>query len=109
MGSPYRMPSAADFQELIDNCTHQTITLSGVFGLLLTSNINGKTIFLPAVGYYEDTSLKGRGSLGRYWSSTYVNSSTCRDLGFDASSVSPSSSNYRQRGFVIRPVFDPNL
>lgn len=44
-----RTPTAAEWQELIDNTTSQWVTLNGVSGAKLTA-ANGNSIFLPAVG-----------------------------------------------------------
>ena len=49
---PWRMPSKADVEELLANCTWQSVTLYGKSGHLLTSKINGKTIFIPFTGYW---------------------------------------------------------
>lgn len=71
MGGTWRMPTAVEFQELIDNTTHAWVTNykgSGVNGFTFTGN--GNTIFLPAAGYRDDTYLIAQGSFGLYWSSS---------------------------------------
>lgn len=43
-------------------------------GWVLTSKINGSSIFLPAAGYNDEGTLESVGSYGGYWSSTlYTN------------------------------------
>ncbi|MCF0220381.1 MAG: hypothetical protein HUK14_11420 [Muribaculaceae bacterium] len=69
-GSTWRMPTKAEFDELIENTTTTWTTRNGVKGRLVTSKHNGKSIFLPAAGYYEGTELFDEGSSGLYWSST---------------------------------------
>ncbi|MBQ3382823.1 MAG: Ig-like domain-containing protein [Bacteroidales bacterium] len=49
MGGNWRMPTWAECQELADNTDFKT---SGN-GILLTSKINGKTLFIPFGGYYD--------------------------------------------------------
>ncbi len=72
-GGSWRMPTMAEWQELIDNCTWTWTTQNGINGYKVTSNKAGYTdkfIFLPAAGYRNDSDLYGVGSLGFYWSSS---------------------------------------
>ena len=98
------MPTAAEFKELNDNCTSVWTTMNGVAGRLFTSNVNGNTLFFPAAGDYDGTSLNNRGSHGYYWSSTYDSVTSARNLYFRSSSVSPQDLSSRHVGFSIRPV-----
>lgn len=104
LGAPWRMPTADDFQELNDNCTSVWTTLNGVNGRLFTSNVNGNTLFIPAAGYYNGKSLSNRGSIGSYWSSTYISATNARSLYFNSSNVSPQSNDFRRSGFSVRAV-----
>ncbi|MBR5086054.1 MAG: hypothetical protein IKX31_03495, partial [Muribaculaceae bacterium] len=52
-GSEWRMPSLEQIQELLNNCTTQWTAINGVNGRLLTSTINGETLFLPANGHLD--------------------------------------------------------
>ena len=56
-GSPWRMPTEEESQELIDNCDWEWTTLNGVEGSKVTSRKNGNSIFLPAAGWRYGTSL----------------------------------------------------
>lgn len=98
------MPSADEFQELYDNCTHVWTTLNDVNGLLFTSNVNGNTLFFPAAGRYDGTSLYYRGAYGFYWSSTYDSDTSARILYFGSSIVDPKNYSSRPYGFSIRAV-----
>lgn len=104
LGAPWRMPTAAEFLELYDNCTSLWTTLNGVHGRLFTSNVNSRTLFLPAAGYYNGTLLSGRGSNGFYWSSSYRSAADARDLNLSNSSVNPQSDAGRRNGFSVRAV-----
>ncbi len=75
-GSTWRMPTEAEFQELIDNCTWKWTTQNNVNGYRVKSKKNGNSIFLPAAGYRYGTSLSSTGSYGYYWSSTPNESNT---------------------------------
>ena len=63
-GSKWQMPSQEQLNELVD-ATYTTIertTQDGFYGTLITSKINGKSIFLPAGGNGSE------GNSGFYWS-----------------------------------------
>lgn len=107
LGAPWHTPTAAEFQELYDNCTCVWTTLNGVKGHLFTSNVNGNTLFFPAAGFYNGTSLSSRGSYGDYWSSTYLSATSARNLNFNSSGVSPQDSYGRRYGFSVRAVCPP--
>ena len=47
-GSQWRMPTENEMQELIINCKWKWKKVNNVPGYLITSNINGNSIFLPA-------------------------------------------------------------
>lgn len=106
-GVEWQMPSLEQLEELINsNYTTTTwTTLNGVYGWMIVSKQNGNRVFLPAAGYRYDTSLKGVGSGGRYWSrSLYTsNSSGGRGLYFDSSKVSTGDYD-RCDGRSVRPV-----
>lgn len=69
-GSDWRMPTDAEMNELKNNCTVTWTTQNGVNGCLFTGP-NGASIFLPAAGYRDGSSLKYVGSDGYYWSSSF--------------------------------------
>ena len=69
-GGSWRMPTTEEQQELINNCTWTWTTQNGVNGYKVTSKSNGNSIFLPAAGYRNDSSLNDAGSYGFYWSSS---------------------------------------
>ncbi len=60
----------AQIEELCSssNTTTEWTQENGVNGRKITSKSNGNSIFLPAAGYRDDTSLYGAGSYGLYWS-----------------------------------------
>ena len=68
-GGSWRMPTKAELQELIDNCTWTWTAQNGVNGFRVTGP-NGSCIFLPAAGYHYESLLNLAGDLGHYWSST---------------------------------------
>ena len=107
LGAPWRMPTSAEFQELYNYCTSVWTRLNGVYGRLFTSNANGKTLFLPAAGRYDGTSLDRLGSRGDYWSSTFHSSTNAYYLSIDSESADPHNNSFRRFGFTVRAVMDP--
>ena len=104
LGSPWRMPTMIELQELIDHCTWTWTTQDGKNGYEVKGT-NGNSIFLPAAGYREGSELNGAGSWGRYWSSSLdaARSYCARNLGFD-SGARGWYHNPRFYGFSVRPV-----
>ncbi|MBR3871270.1 MAG: InlB B-repeat-containing protein [Paludibacteraceae bacterium] len=106
-GSSWRMPTKAEQDELRNtNYTTWTwTTRNGVKGYKVTSKTNGNSIFLPAAGYRNDSSLSKAGSNGGYWSSSLdaVNSYYAYVLYLDSSGVGWSYSN-RFYGRSVRAV-----
>ncbi|MCQ2374767.1 MAG: hypothetical protein MJ069_02555 [Salinivirgaceae bacterium] len=114
-GSEWRMPTAAEWEELYDNTT-QTWTNdyegTGVKGYILTSTkegYEGASIFLPAAGYRNYGNLDGGGSIGYYWSSSLRgDSSHCgRSLYFYEGHFNPWNYDIRYVGQSVRPVCKP--
>ena len=106
-GGSWRMPTEAECQELVDNCTWTWTMLGGHNGYKVTSKKNGNSIFLPAAGYRYGWSLNSQGGNGRYWSSTPDESYTSY-----ACNLSFGSSQHlvfrheRYDGSTVRPVCD---
>ncbi len=69
-GTNWRMPTQDEMQELIDNCDTTWTAIDGINGLLFTSRVNGRSIFLTAAGNYDITSLNNLTTSGNYWSSS---------------------------------------
>ena len=69
-GGSWRMPTDAELTELRENCTWTWTTQNGVNGYKVRSRKNGNSIFLPAAGDRNDSSLGDAGSGGYYWSSS---------------------------------------
>ena len=68
-GGDWRMPTEAEQEELLDNCTWKWTTQNGVNGYNVKGP-SGNSIFLPAAGYRHGSSLYDDGRDGLYWNST---------------------------------------
>lgn len=103
---PWRMPTKSDLQELLNNCTRQRTTLYGKSGDLLTSRINGKTIFLPLTGYRNGTSWHDQNNRVISWTSTRSESSQSIAWFIDDYNNGGLNANtaYTYQGLTIRPV-----
>ena len=73
-GGAWRMPTVAEWRELLENCTWtwtSDYNGTGVKGQIVTSNTNGNSIFLPAAGSRDDGDLNYAGRSGDYWSISF--------------------------------------
>ena len=68
-GGSWQMPTQEQVKELVENCTSEWTTVSGVNGRKFTGP-NGNSIFLPSAGSCYSSAFYDVGTLGRYWSST---------------------------------------
>ena len=105
-GGSWRMPTKAEWQELVDKCTWTWTTQGGHNGYKVTGK-NGKSIFLPAAGWRYGTSPYYVGEYGYYWSSTPDESNTyyAYYLYFN-SSYHLVDWLYRNSGRSVRPVVE---
>ena len=103
-GGSWRLPTEAEMQELIDKCTWEWITLDGKKGYKVTGP-SGRSIFLPAAGYRNGSSLYDAGSESHYWSSTpiVVDADFAYCLHFDDSTLEVEWDT-RYNGNSVRPV-----
>ena len=106
MGGKWRMPTEAEYQELLDNCDvvwTDDYNETGVKGLVFTSKSNGKLVFFPADGVCSGSSVKSVGSFGEYWSASWRSSSYARDLFFHSKGQYTSDGG-RVYGYSVRGV-----
>ena len=106
-GSSWRMPTAAECQELLDYCTWtwtDDYQGTGIAGRIVTGP-NGNSIFLPVAGFRSGTNLFNVGDLGLYWSSSLreYDSYNARYLDFGSFSVYMYY-HTRGGGLPVRPV-----
>ena len=109
MGGNWRMPTKDECQELLDNCDDfWTDNYNGteVAGWVLTSKVNGKSVFFPAAGNCTNSEVLGVGSNGEYQSAMWDSYSTDLSwfLSFGSMSHNVASSS-RYHGRSVRGVF----
>ena len=106
LGGDWRMPTYDELNELINNCTWTWTTQNSVNGYNVEGP-NGNSIFLPAAGYRDGSSLYDAGSRGNYRSSTPYesNSIIAYGLGF-LSDDHYMGYGTRDVGRSVRPVLE---
>lgn len=118
LGSPWCDPSTEDFAELFENITYidangdaiaaettnKLVTMNGIQGIRIKSNINNNILFFPCSGYGYGQSWYSRGSSGYFWSRSLTSQAYGRYLHFGSGGVRPQNYNYRFYGCARRAV-----
>ena len=104
-GGTWRMPSYTQWSDLLGNCDWEWTFLTKTQGVMLTSKINGKSIFLPTTGFFSTQSISVNTD-GYYWSSTW---SSTPQYGWVATFTSSKILMHdkwmpRYMGVPVRPV-----
>ena len=109
MGDGWRMPTEADFQELLDNTDNEWVTNyngTGIKGRKFTSKKNGNSIFIPAAGQHVNNSHYHTNE-GYVWSSSLdtSHSNSAWNLYFDSSRIYASDTfTDRYQALSVRGV-----
>ncbi len=103
-GTAWCMPSSEQFDELRTKCTWTWTVKNNVNGFEVKGT-NGNSIFLPAAGRRDRSSLEVAGSGGLYWTRALdeIYSSGAWYLGFLSAGFGAETSR-RCVGFSVRPV-----
>ena len=120
LGGSWRIPTAAEFEELITNCDFRREASPSGWGLRITSKIPGYTnrsIFLPAGNTYQGTLVDPIKDEGGYWTNELIPShpeyavslifwdSSASDGDISKSFQGALKPAYRYYGFNVRPVW----
>ena len=99
------MPTKEELEELEENCRWEWTTQNGVKGYKVTGP-NGNSIFLPAAGNRDGSSLDYDGYGGYYWSSTPHGIVDCFAYYLGFSDYRNEYVNYyhRYHGLTVRPI-----
>jgi TPR repeat protein len=105
-GGGWRMPTKADFKNLVNKCNWQWTIMNGVEGYVVRGRgkYASKSIFFPAAGQGYDTSLGHSGSYGYFLSSVPYSDSYNARLLYFYSSDRRTDLNSRDDGQSVRPV-----
>lgn len=109
-GKKWRMPTDAEMNELIDECSNKWTERNGIKGLLVTGP-NGNSIFLPAAGSVSGNKHYCEGYCGEYWTSSIISGASysayvhrAYQEGFDMDEGYVDD-NTREEGRTVRPVY----
>ena len=102
-GESWRLPTRAEIEELIENCTWTESNTGSSSGFLATSKINGNTLFFPAGGVKYDSGEMGNEGFAEYWSSEMQESMSSYRLQVSWSMVY-CSAKYSADGRLLRAV-----
>ena len=108
MGGKWRMPTKDDLEELLNNTTHEVKTINYLKGMLFTSKINNKQLFIPFMqGYwYNGTWYSLDKSYASIWSSrVYVSIDDAYKLYCGLSGNAYVNNLRRSSAFSVRGVF----
>lgn len=107
-GGSWRIPTNREWMELWNKCTWTWTSKEGHSGYEVTSNLNGKSIFLPAAGEHFWTTVSNRDVQGNYWSSDlddFNRSYYALGVSFKTDGKNPLA-GFRNDGFSVRPVIE---
>ena len=105
LGSPWRLPTKEEFQELYDNTDREWTTINGINGWKFMKKTDHSVfVFFPAAGYGYGTSVYYVGSVGYYWTSSWYSANNACYVYFYSSGVDPQNYYYRYSGFSVRAV-----
>ena len=105
LGAPWRMPTDAEHDDLINNCDQRWTAKNGVNGYEFRGrgDYASNSIFLPCAGAGYGTLLDSAGSYCYYWSSV-------PNSGYSSWGIASNDDNveyyFRYYGFSVRPVRD---
>ena len=105
LGGNWRMPTDAEWTDLINKCTWLWTTQNGVKGMLVTSK-EGESIFLRAAGCQVGKDFSPATASGLYWSSSLYKDypDRARRLYFSSVQLLRDYGEDRCLGLTIRPV-----
>ena len=111
-GTQFRMPTQADFEELLKYTTQEAEYIDGVYkGYRISSKTNGANIILPATGYKNGAAETAAvdTDYGYYWTSTVSaeNNTNAACFKFYSVKVYGVETQGRPYGCAVRAVAEP--
>lgn len=105
-GSGWRMPTKAEFDELVYYCNWDYVQEGGRWGAKLTSTRNKESIFLPATGSKDGAVLDEGSTCGMYWTSTPLQDqwNTGAHQYHFGGALGEMGVGERSSGYAVRPV-----
>lgn len=107
-GGTWHMPTIDQRLELSQNCTLTWSKRNGVSGCLITSKINGKSIFIPVSGYRLRNAIKYSETIAGFWLERPDNTTGGASLFYftEGSTTLSDEAKNKYIGWPVRPVSD---
>ena len=110
LGSGWRMPSWQEYEELSENSLQEWGKYNSVVGYRFVSKKNGNSIFFPAAGWMEGTSVVCPGTRGRYWNTNIILEFAEQNVGYlylssGSMCASYTFGGYPYSGYSVRGVY----
>lgn len=100
------MPTMDEFLELINNTTRLWTMKDGVVGMLFTSLLSDRSIFIPATGYLINSFSRQYGVDARLWTTGYVSEQSAYYVLISQDEQTFRHAGSRYYGMTIRAVRD---
>lgn len=102
-GGDWHIPTQAEFQELIDNCTVEWIKIANKQHAFRFTGANGNSILMPASGEWSNANFYSDDF--NYWSADLASNRSNNTWTISSSSGNAEFSGAgRYKGFAVRPV-----
>ena len=108
-GAEWRMPSLSHVYELLNNCTSEWTTVSGIGGYVFKGKSNNGAVFFPAAGFYNSRGFRSLGTGAAYWLRIYFYNirpdwGICLTFQYGNMGVLSAAHFDRQYGATVRAV-----
>lgn len=104
LGDGWSMPSQADYAELVQYTERQWRLVGDSYGLLFTSTVNGRSIFMPAAGFIRQLTLRNANVSGDYWTSDYSSVDKAGRFYLASGQILVDTVDLRYYGLSIRAI-----
>lgn len=107
-GESWQTPTSEQWEELIDKCKWQWVSIRGGYEGFKITGPNGNSIFLPPAGWSDGKNIAEAHKSGYYWTSSSYPGNRVIVVSFDKSGPSMFW-DYRSNGYSIRPVIKAGI
>ena len=104
LGDGWSMPSQADYAELVQYTDRQWRLIGDSYGLMFTSTVNGRSIFMPAAGFIKLLSLRNANISGDYWAKDYSTVDKAGRFYLATDQILVDTVDFRYYGLSIRAI-----
>ena len=110
LGNLCCVPTAANFEELVNNTDSEWVTLGGIYGRkFMKKSDHSVYIFFPAAGECNGNRCSNRGTVCYYQTSSANTRTYCYAAHFDSNSTTATSFGIYYHGLSVRVVSDQSI